>query len=390
MLTRWARLLIIAGCLAGPAARAEVRTWTDVSGRTMQAEFVRIVDGSATFLKDGKLVTVPMTQLWYADRIRIKELESQRSSEPQVAAEASPRGAAAMQPVADASAAGSGAAGSGATKKNRVPAEIRVWTDLFGNQTRASFVRMNSGSAVLLRGGRALALPYYSLSAADREYVLGLLRDRGEEHLIPPPPTVDGSAAPAAPPPAPVDFFPPVAPDPPVTSPFHSLFGNASSPAEERMPRGPSEAARQLDELSRQQAERQRQSMEQARAANTQAMVGLERMMQSQQDAVQNKSVGVCSACRQSVTRKAGDPDKCPHCGVIWQYEVDSFGNKRILPEGTVAAMEQSSDNWSFRELHYTLRSLRPYAKLFFRVILPAIVCLAVAGAGALAHYRWS
>jgi len=36
-----------------------VRTWTDVQRRTMQAQFIREVDGDVTFSQEGKLVTLP-------------------------------------------------------------------------------------------------------------------------------------------------------------------------------------------------------------------------------------------------------------------------------------------------------------------------------------------
>jgi len=52
---RWAMIVCLA-CLTARAAE-EVRTWTDTTGRTMQAQFVREVDGDVTFLKDGKLIT---------------------------------------------------------------------------------------------------------------------------------------------------------------------------------------------------------------------------------------------------------------------------------------------------------------------------------------------
>ena len=62
---------------------------------------------------------------------------------------------------------------------------VRPWTDLSGNQTRATFVRMNNGNVILMCGGRVLAMPFYSLSVIDREYVRELLVSRGEERLIP-------------------------------------------------------------------------------------------------------------------------------------------------------------------------------------------------------------
>ena len=62
--------------LRGGAGNGRSATWTDVSGRTMQAEFIREVDGDATFLKDGKLITIPLQRLSDDDQKRIREIEA--------------------------------------------------------------------------------------------------------------------------------------------------------------------------------------------------------------------------------------------------------------------------------------------------------------------------
>ena len=54
-------LIWLVPCLA--FAADEVRTWTDSQGRKMQAQFVREVDGDVTFLKEGKLITLPLEKL---------------------------------------------------------------------------------------------------------------------------------------------------------------------------------------------------------------------------------------------------------------------------------------------------------------------------------------
>ena len=46
----------------------------------MQAEFLREVDGDATFLKDGKLLTIPLDQLSDQDRQVIRELEAAKAA----------------------------------------------------------------------------------------------------------------------------------------------------------------------------------------------------------------------------------------------------------------------------------------------------------------------
>lgn len=64
--------------MAAIAAGAE-RTWTDASGRSMQAEFVREVGGEVTFLKGGKLVTVPLDKLSEKDQRVVRDLSTRKS-----------------------------------------------------------------------------------------------------------------------------------------------------------------------------------------------------------------------------------------------------------------------------------------------------------------------
>ena len=83
-----AGLLVCVTC-ALAQADDKVRSWSDVQGRTMQAVFVREVEGDVFFLKDGKLITVPLYQLSEDARKTIRELEAGKTA----AAETKPAGA---------------------------------------------------------------------------------------------------------------------------------------------------------------------------------------------------------------------------------------------------------------------------------------------------------
>jgi hypothetical protein len=195
--------LIFYLCLSLTAQAADkVRTWTNVQGRTMQAEFLREVDGDATFLKDGKLITIPLEQLSDDDRKVIRELEAakavdDRRRDDPAASNRRPG----LQPVAP----------SRTDDRLLVPAKKkvvvtdRVWTTTQGNQTTARFVRVLGQNVVLMRGTRTVTLPFDSLTSADQDYVREVLISRGEEALLPP---INGATQqppdPAVPPAAPV------------------------------------------------------------------------------------------------------------------------------------------------------------------------------------------
>src|SRR5262245_40957158 len=72
-------------------AADEVRTWTDTQGRKMQAQFVREVDGDVTFLKEGKLVTLPLDKLSEEDQKFIRDAELNKKVEETAPPAGAPR-----------------------------------------------------------------------------------------------------------------------------------------------------------------------------------------------------------------------------------------------------------------------------------------------------------
>jgi hypothetical protein len=212
-------LLII---LASPAAAGE-RIWTYTNGQTVRAEFISEVDGEVTLLKDGKLVTVKADQLSEADRLVVKELAAGRDVPGNLPdAPAENKGT----KTADQPPALVPAGEEKPIKGKPIPIVNRVWTDVFGNQTTAKFVRIVGSDVVLMRSTRPITVRFYDLTTTDQEYLKELLTSQGKEALIPPPlpmPTEQPqgaapAAAPGAPPAepaAPAASAPPSIPQPP-------------------------------------------------------------------------------------------------------------------------------------------------------------------------------
>src|SRR5690606_17915044 len=70
-------LLALPWCL-----RAEVRTWTDLQGRTVEAEFVRIQGTTVVLKQAGRTINVPLAQLSAADR-QYAESQQQVAEKPE-------------------------------------------------------------------------------------------------------------------------------------------------------------------------------------------------------------------------------------------------------------------------------------------------------------------
>ena len=175
MFRRITTILVVIACAAVAAAAGKVRTWTSADGRTMEAEFVRELDGDATFLKDGKLIVIRVEKLSEKDQQVIKELSSGKEPEP--------------DPFSNSETAGSTPAekpdGAEKPKKKPIAIQNRTWTDRFGVKSSGKFVRVDGNDVVLNRGTRVITVPFENLSDGDQEYVREILISQGKEADIP-------------------------------------------------------------------------------------------------------------------------------------------------------------------------------------------------------------
>src|SRR4051812_14303743 len=171
VMRRIAWLIALTLCLSSQAAD-KVRTWTDVNGRAMEAQFIREVDGDATFLRDGKLITLPLERLSENDQKLIRELEANKKVEQDLP----PAGALTRDAAPDDDdAAATKASAGGKSRPNlateKAVADAREWRDNKGKQVTGKFVRLHQGNVILTRLGRVVSLPFDSLSRDDQQYV---------------------------------------------------------------------------------------------------------------------------------------------------------------------------------------------------------------------------
>lgn len=85
---------MLVAMLAGGPARAEMRTWTDKSGKfSVEAEFVEILDGKLRLkLADGKTVALPLAKISEKDRVFVRDLLKQKRDAAAAAANADATG----------------------------------------------------------------------------------------------------------------------------------------------------------------------------------------------------------------------------------------------------------------------------------------------------------
>lgn len=183
----WASVAVAAG---------KVRTWSSSDGRTMQAEFVRELDGDVTFLKDGKLIILRLEKLSERDQQVVKDLSAGKEPEDDPFDAPNAEGKKPVEQRAE------------TPRKSKKPLVIqtRTWTDRFGVKSSGKFVRIDGGNVVMNRGTRVISVPFANLSDADQEYVREVLTSQGKEAEIP---EADAAAAGGANGGAPNRGFPP-------------------------------------------------------------------------------------------------------------------------------------------------------------------------------------
>ena len=76
--------LLLVALISSSAVAAGARTWTDSTGKhKIKAEFVELVDGTVTLLRDsGKQIKLPLAKLSAADRRLVAELTSAATTPP--------------------------------------------------------------------------------------------------------------------------------------------------------------------------------------------------------------------------------------------------------------------------------------------------------------------
>ena len=305
-----------------PTAQAEIRTWTDKQGQTTKAEFVRVFEGRVVLKAGTQTLQVPVSQLSQQDQDYVASKLNKK--------------------------------GRGKDEGDSLP--IRFWTDAKGNQTAASFVRMNGTQVVLSESGRPRPIDFAELSEADREHIKGLLREQGQEATIE---SLDRHVEAVAKAAAARQAARESAPSPPPdNNPFERMRQQQEAAAEQ---------ARQREEQRRQEEEQRRQEFEQRQAAdrerrqqqaeeykrqqeerNQQLQQQLEESRQRSQESMQQMQERMaaatstttiteyrCSKCNKVVPDNINAGGHCPHCGVYFEYSESPTGQREYASAGS-------------------------------------------------------
>lgn len=311
------------------ATAAEVRTWTDTSGKTLTGTFVEVVDDDTVRIEaDGKTYDIPISRFSNSDK---QYIELQKANDTDSPSE-SPR------------------------RRRSNLKGWRQWTDSDGNEIRAKYVRMVDGEVVLLQGNIGHRVDFYKLSEEDQAYLRTELTAIGEEGSIPPKPVTptagnEGMNGGQGGNPS---YTPPSITPQNGNTYEPNVMGN-QAPAY-APPKTAAEIAAEnakIEEARRREAEKQEYAAQKQREKEEEDARRRKQEERQQQQQVANNSgprfpqgmnnsstpdfggfqqeqvlVYQCTNCNKEIPDNLGAGDHCPHCGAFFQYEEDEFGRK--------------------------------------------------------------
>jgi hypothetical protein len=183
-------LLIAVAVIAPAAARGdELRTWTDATGRKVEAKFVRVEDGEVTLDKAGQTLKVPLERFSSADQQYIRE----KTNSGNAAKTSGPNDAKKE--------AGNKEPKSKATEAAAELRRAREWKLAAGGPFKARFERFFGQKVILVQGNKVRPVDFSLLSSADRDFLRQNFEAQGKGDLVPkyvPPTTGPNSSGPGA------------------------------------------------------------------------------------------------------------------------------------------------------------------------------------------------
>ncbi len=311
--------LFVLACFIGSATAAEVRTWTDTSGKTLSGSLEEVTaDGKVRIQSGEQSFTIPI------ERFSDEDQEYIDSHKDEIEQDTSP---------------------SRRRRKSDL-FDYRQWKDNKDNEIKAKYVRIFEGQVVLLQGRTAHKVSFYDLSDEDQVYLRGELEQRGEADQIPPPPAGGNSGGPSAIAGGNPAYGPQMgniaAAPPAYAPPAMDDFAKKQQEEHERMRREiekqQAEAARRAQEAAREREEnaRRRQQEDERRIQEQNQRLEQQRQQQlarmntpmggGQNMEMQYEEYKVCSNCDKRIDDSIGAGDNCPHCNVFFASEQDRFG----------------------------------------------------------------
>lgn len=309
-------LVLIVFVLASAVRAQERRTWTDRRGQSVEARFARLIDGDVVLTRGSRPVRVPFRDLIPEDQEYLRDYLTARGQGHRLPP---PTPLSPLQPPVSGR-----LPGVGGLRDSGEPAEeqVRTWTDANGNQVEARLAGMRDGLVVLESEGTERSFPLDNFSPGDRHYIrrqMGLETDdatgSANPRMQPGRPgdafraamerhqrqMAEASARHSSPPPSPPPPPPPVSGHPAPMAEDFSYQGSSPTTAEPRLRTGGSFSEVPSPPIP---------------------SLGYE-------------EVKTCSNCQRNFPLHLTAGDRCPHCNVVFDVELNQRGQVVNHREGS-------------------------------------------------------
>ena len=347
------RLVFFALLIAAVASVTWGRTWTDNQGKQIKAKFVRVHQGNVVLSVGRRVITVPFGNFSPEDQDYIRQ-ELKAKGQEHLLPPAGQTGGALPGLRRGRSAGGDEELASelGSGQPASSVGQMRTWTDVRGRTIEAQLVGVSGDQVVLLKEGQRVMCPLAGLSPMDQQYVRDQLAARREgvltaEEQYGPGMEEEPMSMPGA---EPASSFPgPTGSRPPRYPSARSSGTSGYRPGNEGSA-GPPEYAGEPDESSSSDpmygepgndpgAEPAGPGYEEPSAgldgppgygasgipAPGMPSGGFAEPSPPDEEMVEYAE---CGKCKREVPAHLGAGDRCPHCGVVWDYEETADGRK--------------------------------------------------------------
>jgi hypothetical protein len=299
----------LAACvLAFAAFPAFARTWNDTEGHTYEGEFVRVLKGKVVINVAGRMIPIPFGHLIQEDQDFVREELEKHGLGGQLPAR--------KKPATGSSTTTKSTDKDASTANDPKPGPTRTWTDVQGRSIQARFIGMEGAKVVLQFKKTRTTYPFDKFSLADQRYVRDEMTGRGEGDKVP------AEVVPAQPGPAAHQFAQAQPPAGPMMPRGMPAIPRPSMPAMPQIPHitfppiptpAPVQPPPMVAPTFPQHV--QPPPMTPMPAPNPMPSFA------NDQPVYQQVMVKKCMSCGQVVPNNLTAGDRCPHCGVYFNFD---------------------------------------------------------------------
>ena len=303
----WAMALLV---VLPPSA--EARKWTDVAGNQIAADYVRVHEGEVVLRQGTRIIRCPYDKFSELDKAFIrKQMEAERTNAARRTGINQLGGPLAPE-----------------ISEDSEVRELRTWHDIQGKKILGQYAGFSGGLVELIKDGKRISYPISAFSLADQYYVAQILVSEGRADEIP---TIqDSNDADGAGASEKSNAYDPDAPS--GNAPMEGGFGSSepdylTTDPSSHSPSDPTSSNFPEPSLTGPESQASNSPTSQTPPGHSDGANPERKPSNSR------VRVGICSNCNKQVPAHVSAGDRCPHCGVQFEYEERADGSREYASQ---------------------------------------------------------